>query len=111
MNTTTPAAADVSEQSARRAQRRQNLVEQMRQHVLQSIQAGHDDTMPGFAGKPGMAISAWLAACDGQQEHLLFNLVHLALNKATLEHIHEAGAKLAQHVADDYATMYAGARA
>src|SRR5512139_1763733 len=96
------------EDHGRRADRQSSLHATMVQHVIDAIREGRDERLPSVSdrlGAEGRLISEWLSSCDVEQERLLFNLVHLTLNGANLDHIHEAGQKLAEYVARDFAGM------
>lgn len=100
--------------AARRAGRNAALFETMARHVVDAIRAGRDERLPSVSIREplpeGQRISEWLSNCDVTQEALLFQLVHLALNKASPELFHEAGEKLAQYVARDFAESFVAAR-
>lgn len=106
-------AARHHEAQGRRADRHAALFTTMKQHVIDAIRAGRDERLPSVSDRPGaegQMISQWLSSCDAEQERLLFNLVHLTLNGANLDHIHEAGQKLAEYVARDFAELFVEGR-
>lgn len=90
------------------------LYSQMKAAFLDAIRAGRDETMPSTSiartPLPGQRVAEWLSSCDDKQEQLLFQLLHLCLNRDNLAAIHEAAEKFAASAAVDFADLYVESR-
>lgn len=99
----------------RAAEQQATLASLMRQHFIDAVFAGRDETLPSVSlqtpRREGDSVSQWLTNCDDTQQRLIFKLVHQALNKDNLQGLHDVAAELVEYVANDFAELYVESRA
>ena len=90
------------------------LFGQMLDTFKNAIREGRDEMLPSVSTRnpraEGQKVSEWLSSCDSEQEAMLFNLLHLCLNKDNPSAIYEAANKFATKVAVDFADLYVESR-
>jgi hypothetical protein len=95
-------AAQHESACGRAAQSQSRLYSAMVQHVIDQIAQGQDERLPNVRDPqmPGMLISEWITAAS--TEKALFKLLHVCLNKASAEHMHEEALKVARLVGEEF---------